>query len=748
MSNDKHLDELDRKASLSISRNAEDLHRSPLRDSALSRSRMNIDGGGGKGFYSNGGDNSKDLEILNHLAQGTASVVGANFFNSLVQHLASAMRVRYAFIAQCTDSTFTKVRTLSFWLDNHFGENIEFELKGTPCENVIAGNVCVYPDRLQSLFPEDTGLVDMGAQSYLGIPIRDTWENVLGHIAVIDDKPMADEPLGINVLQIFASRAGAEIERKRAEDSLRENYIVLEKKNRYETIISNVTRVVHQSLKPEEVFENAVEALSKNIERVNCAGIYLIEGDEAVLKAQRGYPGKYLEFTSRIPRPKGFTWETIIKGEPNYCPDLDTVEAASVARRAGVKSFLCVPIRTRGEVIGTLDVTSFHKDAFDEDELKLLEIVSRQIETAVNNAKQAAELRESQISLREALAEVEKLKNRLQIENVYLREEINTENNFEEIVGRSDEIKRVLRSVEQVAHTGTTVLIHGETGTGKELVARAIHNLSDRRQSTLVKVNCGAISAGLVESELFGHEKGAFTGALQKRIGRFEMAEGGTIFLDEVGELPPDVQVKLLRVLQEGEFERVGSSTTIKVDVRIIAATNRDLVEAVREKSFRSDLFYRLNIFPIDMPPLRQRISDIPLLANFFLTKFSKKLGKEFTGFSRETMERLLNYQWPGNIRELQNIVERAVVISNSPEIRIDDSVLGNTNCSPGSPAEDNKTLDDVERGHIINVLEETGWVIDGKRGAAGILKINPNTLRSRMKKLGIKKPERVNRSL
>jgi transcriptional regulator with GAF, ATPase, and Fis domain len=745
MSENKHSEELNKKVSLSISPNPSELKRP---GSSVSAPEVGYEGTADRELYVNGGNSINELEILNHLAQGTASVVGANFFNSLVQHLASAMKVRYAFIAQCTDSTMTRVRTLSFWLDDRFGENIEFELKGTPCENVIAGNVCVYPDRLQSLFPEDVGLVDMNAQSYLGIPIRDTWENVLGHIAVIDDKPMTQEPLGINVLQIFASRAGAEIERKRAEDSLRENYTILAKKNRYETIIGNVTRLVHQSLKPEEVFENAVEALSNNIEMVNCAGIYLIEGDEAVLKAQRGYPGKYLEFTSRIPRPKGFTWETIIKGEPNYCPDIDAVEAASVAGRAGVKSFLCVPIRSRGEVIGTLDITSFHKNAFDEDELKLLEIVSRQIETAVNNARQAAELRESQLSLQKALAEVEELKNRLQIENVYLREEINTENNFEEIVGRSDEIRRVLRSVEQVARTGTTVLIHGETGTGKELVARAIHNLSDRKHRTLVKVNCGAISAGLVESELFGHEKGAFTGALQKRLGRFELADGGTIFLDEVGELPADVQVKLLRVLQEGEFERVGSSETIKVDVRVIAATNRDLEEAVRDKSFRSDLFYRLNIFPIYVPPLRGRKSDVPLLANFFLTKFSKKLGRDFTGFSKGTIDRLLDYSWPGNIRELQNIVERAVVISTPPEIDIDDSVLGGSNVSPEYSAEENKSLEDVERSHIVSVLEESGWVIDGKKGAAAVLDINPNTLRSRMKKLGIKKPERTVRGL
>jgi transcriptional regulator with GAF, ATPase, and Fis domain len=744
MSENKHLDEL-KKASIRISPNPRELNRT---EGAISAPGAGYGAEEDNEAYHGGGNGIDELEILNHLAQGTASVVGSNFFNSLVQHLASAMKVRYAFIAQCTDSTMTRVRTLSFWLDDRFGENIEFELKGTPCENVIAGHVCVYPDKLQSLFPEDTGLVDMNAQSYLGIPIRDTWENVLGHIAVIDDKPMTQEPLGINVLQIFASRAGAEIERKRAEDSLRENYMVLAKKNRYETIIGNVTRLVHQSLKPEEVFENAVEALSNNIEMVNCAGIYLIEGEEAVLKAQRGYPAKYLEFTSRIPRPKGFTWETIQKGEPNYCPDIDAVEAASVARRAGVKSFLCVPIRSRGEAIGTLDITSFHKDAFDEDELKLLEIVSRQIETAVNNARQADELKESQTSLRKALAEVEELKNRLQVENVYLREEINTENNFEEIVGRSDEIKKVLRSVEQVARTGTTVLIHGETGTGKELVARAIHNLSDRKHRTLVKVNCGAISAGLVESELFGHEKGAFTGALQKRVGRFELADGGTIFLDEVGELPADVQVKLLRVLQEGEFERVGSSETIKVDVRVIAATNRDLEEAVRDKTFRSDLFYRLNIFPIYVPPLRERKSDIPLLANFFLTKFSKKLGRGFTGFSKGTIDSLLDYSWPGNIRELQNIVERAVVISDPPEIDIDGSILGGGNVSQDYTSDENKSLEDVARSHIINVLEESGWVIDGKKGAAAVLNINPNTLRSRMKKLGIKKPERASRVL
>ncbi|MCA9808718.1 MAG: sigma 54-interacting transcriptional regulator, partial [Candidatus Dadabacteria bacterium] len=328
------------------------------------------------------------------------------------------------------------------------------------------------------------------------------------------------------------------------------------------------------------------------------------------------------------------------------------------------------------------------------------------------------------------------------MENVYLKEEINTENNFDEIVGRSPEIKAALRHVEQVSGADTTVLIQGETGTGKELIARAIHSLSPRRDRAMVKVNCGAISPSLVESELFGHEKGAFTGALQKRIGRFEMADGGTIFLDEVGELSAELQVKLLRVLQEGEFERVGSNETIKVDVRVIAATNRDLAESVRDKSFRADLYYRLNIFPIHVPALRDRKEDIPLLANFFLTRFSRKLGKNLSGFADSTMTSLMEYQWPGNIRELQNVIERAVVVSAHEDAVITGPITGEVMQGASTDRQDDKGLENVERSHIIKVLEETRWVINGKGGAAEILNINPNTLRSRMKKLHIKRPE------
>jgi formate hydrogenlyase transcriptional activator len=349
--------------------------------------------------------------------------------------------------------------------------------------------------------------------------------------------------------------------------------------------------------------------------------------------------------------------------------------------------------------------------------------VANQIAIAVDNMK--------------SYEEAEALRARFQSETVYLQEEIKTEHNFEEIIGQSTPMRHLLRELEQVAPTEAAVLIQGETGTGKELLARAVHDRSLRKARPLVKVNCGSIPSGLVESELFGHEKGAFTGATQRRIGRFELAHGGTIFLDEVTELPLDTQVKLLRVLQEGEFERVGSSETIKVDVRVIAATNRDLKEVVTNGTFRSDLFYRLNVFPLQAPPLRDRKGDIPLLVSFFLSKFGKKLGKDIRGVSQKAMESLTNYQWPGNIRELQNVIERAVVLASGPIANIDDSMLQSNGKVEGSALE---TLENMERNHIVRALNETHWVIHGKKGAAEILGINSSTLRSRMDKLGIKK--------
>jgi formate hydrogenlyase transcriptional activator len=685
----------------------------------------------------------RQSELLHHLAEGTASVTGADFFKSLVYHLAFALHVRYAFATQCTDATLTRVRTLAFWMGKDFGDNFEYALAGTPCENVIAGNVCYYPKNIQALFPKDEGLVEWRAESFLGIPIRDSYKNILGHLAVLDDTPMDDKPRGMTILQIFAARAGAELERRRTDDSLRESLVQLSKKNRYETIVSTVTCAVHQSINTQDVFKNAVQALNENIDRADSVTMYLIEGKEVVMKACSGYSDQYIEQFRRISYPEGFRWQVIIEGKPKYSADADKDAFIDPAvREMGVRSYLCMPIRSEERTIGTITIFSFQRNAFDEEELKLLDIVAGQIETAINNAQQAESLRQSQTALQRALGELEQLKNHLQDENVYLQEEIKTEYNFEEIIGQSESLKKLLRNVEQVAKTDATALILGETGTGKELVARAIHNLSSRKDKPLVKVNCGAISVGLVESELFGHEKGAFTGALQKRVGRFELADGGTIFLDEVSELPLDTQVKLLRVLQEGEFERVGSSKTIKVDVRVIAATNRNLTESIKSSSFRSDLFYRLNVFPLEVSPLRERKSDVPLLVNFFLTKFAKKLGKQFHSISKETMDRLIGYHWPGNIRELENVIERAVVVSAGPTIRIDKSVLGLNVDSQSQGSVD--TLEDVERTHILRVLEETNWVVNGKGGAASILNINPSTLRSRMQKLGITKPRRT----
>jgi formate hydrogenlyase transcriptional activator len=351
-----------------------------------------------------------------------------------------------------------------------------------------------------------------------------------------------------------------------------------------------------------------------------------------------------------------------------------------------------------------------------------------------------------------AYEEIAALKARLERENVYLQEEIGREHNFVEMVGSSPPLLAMLQKIEHVGSTDSTVLIAGETGTGKELVARAVHHRSARRERPLVKVNCSAISAGLVESELFGHVRGAFTGALERRIGRFELADRGTLFLDEVGDLPLETQVKLLRVLQEREFEPVGSSRTLQVDVRVIAATNRDLQGAVGSGRFRADLFYRLNVFPIEVPPLRERNSDIPQLVMFFLTRFARRFGKTISAVAPVTMDRLLRYPWPGNIRELQNVIERAVILSPGAVLALGEDLLP-ASADPGSTLRPSVataepggqlplgTLEAMERGHMLSVLEHTGWVVEGPKGAARILGLHPNTLRSRMAKLGIKRP-------
>ena len=343
-----------------------------------------------------------------------------------------------------------------------------------------------------------------------------------------------------------------------------------------------------------------------------------------------------------------------------------------------------------------------------------------------------SERKRAEQALQNAMTEVERLKNRLQEENIYLQDEIKVEHNFEEIISNNQEFRKVLRKVEQVALTSSTVLILGETGTGKELFARAIHNLSDRNDRPLVKVDCAALPANLMESELFGHEKGAYTGAFARKMGRFEVAESGTIFLDEIGELPLELQVKLLRVLQEGEFERLGGLHTIKVDVRVIAATNRNLERAIQAGDFRQDLYYRLNVFPINIPPLRDRKDDIPLLVNHFAKKFGTKLGKEIQSIPLEVIDSLQAYHWPGNVRELENIIERAMILTKGSTLKVDE--LLNPSRSFISH-EDPLTFKENEKAFLIKVLEKTNWVIEGRSGAAQYLDIPPSTLRARIKK-------------
>lgn len=376
------------------------------------------------------------------------------------------------------------------------------------------------------------------------------------------------------------------------------------------------------------------------------------------------------------------------------------------------------------------------EDVTDREDQKrdLEELVKKRTVQLIAARQEAEEKREKAEA---ALLEVQELKNLLEAESAYLHDEIKLENDHEKIIGQSDALKYVLFKVEQIAGSDTTVLVLGETGTGKELVARSVHDLSLRKNRGLVKVNCSTLPANLIESELFGHEKGSFTGSQSRYLGRFEVAHGGTLFLDEIGELPFELQAKLLRVIQDGEFERLGSSQTIKVDTRIIAATNRNLEEEVRMGRFREDLWYRLNVFPITLPPLRDRLDDIPLLVDFFVKKIAKRMGKIIELIPVSVMTALQDYHWPGNVRELENVLERAVINSSGPKLRLVDELKKPFKyLSPGA-----NTLQSVEREHILRVLEQTNWKVSGKGSASEILGLDRSTLRARMAKLKIEKP-------
>lgn len=417
--------------------------------------------------------------------------------------------------------------------------------------------------------------------------------------------------------------------------------------------------------------------------------------------------------------------EAILRRKPLLVDHLEADRFPSAAARnlvaEGLRSIVCVPLQARGRTLGSLNVASFRPAAFSGDDVNLLSQIGNEIAIALENAL--------------VYSQVEELKNRLAQEKLYLENEIRTAYDFEEIVGESAAIRRVLRDVETVAPTDSTVLIRGESGTGKELIARALHNLSARRERTFVKVSCAAIPTGLLESELFGHERGAFTGAITQKIGRFELAHQGTLFLDEIGDIPLELQPKLLRVLQEREFERLGGNRTLRVDVRVISATNQDLPHMVAERAFRSDLFYRLNVFPIVVPPLRERREDIPLLVRYFAQKYARRMDKHIETIRSEAMEALVNWNWPGNVRELENLIERAVILSRDAVLEVPTAELESTEGAAPGPV---VTLKAAEREHIVRVLRECGWRVGGPKGAAARLGMKRTTLQSRMRKLGI----------
>jgi formate hydrogenlyase transcriptional activator len=412
----------------------------------------------------------------------------------------------------------------------------------------------------------------------------------------------------------------------------------------------------------------------------------------------------------------------------------EELEREPLAPHFDINSLAHVPLKGRAGTVGVLSLGTHREGAFSADDLAFLGQISRQVAIAVENAV--------------AFGEVSDLKNKLALEKLYLEDEIRSELKFEEIVGKSEALRRVLQQVETVAPTDSTVLIYGETGTGKELVARALHNLSSRHANAFVKLNCAAIPTGLLESELFGHERGAFTGAISQRVGRFELANRGTMFLDEIGEVPLELQPKLLRVLQEREFERLGSTRTMRTDARLIAATNRDLETLVNEQKFRSDLYYRLNVFPIRVPALRERPEDIPLLVRHFVQQFSRRLGKTIETIPSDTMTMLVKYPWPGNIRELQNVLERAAILTTGPVLKVASEDLKAPNNPPAKPRAAVETvsnrnmrsvLDDAERQQILAALDQANWTIAGPNGAATLLGMKRSTLQSRMQKLGIR---------
>ena len=659
----------------------------------------------------------RDLdELFRDLAQRLPQIVPFDYIN-VVLHDASRNVMRLCFLVTAQPSTFST--------------GLEIPMDESPGGLVWKTQQPLTVNDLtqETRFPMLTAkLRENGVQSFCVVPLT-TAHRRLGAMGFGSLQPRTYQATEIDFMQEVAKQVAVAVDNVLNSESARASQQQLARERDRQQLLLEINNAVVSNLALNDVF-TAVSACLRKVIQHDGSSLVLYDPETRVCRVHvLDFAKNQSVVEEKQAGPKCNTPASIAinSGKPVVFreQDLTAMSAESEMARCvlaeGLKSLCCVPLVSHNRMQGTLNLGRRRDDAFSPEDVELLSQVGQQIAIAVENAL--------------AYWEIAELKEQLNKEKLYLEEEIRTEYNFEEIIGESAVLKRILKQVETVAPTDSTVLIQGETGTGKELIARAIHNLSARRERTFVKMNCAAIPTGLLESELFGHERGAFTGAIAQKIGRFELAHQGTIFLDEVGDIPLELQSKLLRVLQEQEFERLGSTKTIKVNIRLVAATNRDLEQMVADKQFRSDLYYRLNVFPITVPSLRERPEDIPLLVRYFAQKYAQRMNKRIETIPTDALAALSKYHWPGNIRELENLIERSVILSHGTDLRVP---LGELKVRNTTPSDGEATLEAAERRHILRALEETEWIIGGASGAAARLGMKRTTLQSRIKKLGI----------